>query len=112
MVVKKTKRQDEVKTDNEIYSIDSSLYDVCPSICKILYSNKKGTGFLIKLYLKDESLFCLMTNEHIITKEMIENNDEMEVYYDNQKERIKIVLDNSQRFIRNFKILIILLLKF
>jgi len=100
---KKTKRQDEVKTDNEIYSIDSSLYDVCPSICKILYSNKKGTGFLIKLYLKDAPLFCLMTNEHIITKEMIENNDEIEVYYDNQKERIKIVLDNRERFIRNFK---------
>ena len=100
---KKTKRQNEVKTDNEIYSTDSSLYDVCPSICKILYSNKKGTGFLIKLYLKDAPLFCLMTNEHIITKEMIENNDEIEVYYDNQKERIKIVLDNRERFIRNFK---------
>ena len=64
---KKSKRQNEVKTDNEIYSIDSNLYDVCPSICKILYSNKKGTGFLIKLYLKDAPLFCLMTNEHIIT---------------------------------------------
>ena len=100
---KKTKRQDEVKTDNEIYTIDSSLYNVCPSICKILYSNKKGTGFLIKLCLKDAPLFCLMTNEHIITKEMIENNDEIEVYYDNQKERIKIVLDNRERFIRNFK---------
>ena len=97
------KRQNEVKTDNEIYTIDSSLYNVCPSICKILYSNKKGTGFLIKLYLKDAPLFCLMTNEHIITKEMIENNNEIEVFYDNQKERIKIVLDNSERFIRNFK---------
>ena len=34
---------------------------------------------------------------------MIENNNEIEVYYDNQKERIKIVLDNRERFIRNFK---------
>jgi len=42
-----------------------------------------------------------MTCEHI-TNEIIENNKKMEVYYDNQKKRIKRKLNKIERFIRNF----------
>ena len=35
--------------DSKMYPIDSCLYKVCPSICKISYSNKVGTSFFIKL---------------------------------------------------------------
>jgi len=43
-----------------------------------------------------------MTCEHIITNEIIENNKRIEIYYDNQKKRIKIELNKNERFIRNF----------
>ena len=85
-----------------MYPIDSYLYDVCPSICKIIYHNKVGTGFFIKLYKNDKPLFSLMTNEYIITKNMIEKKEEIEVYYDNQKKRIKISLNKNERFIQSF----------
>ena len=43
----KEKRKDEVEIDgSNIHQIDSFLYEVCPSICKIIFLNKIGTGFL------------------------------------------------------------------
>ena len=44
-----------------------------------------------------------MTNEHIIEKEMIEKKEEIEVYYNNQKKRIKITLNKEERFIQCYK---------
>ena len=35
------------------------------------------------------NLFTLMTNEHIITKDIIEKKETIEVYYDNQKKKNK-----------------------
>jgi len=96
------KGKNEIMTNNGILPINPNLYDVCPSICRILYSNKIGSGFLIKLHLKDKPLFCLMTNGHVITEEMIKKKDKIDVYYDNQKERIKITLNKEERFIQNF----------
>ena len=98
------KKKNEVNTNNGIVPINPNLYDVCHSICRILNSNKNkiSSGFLIKIHSKDKPLFCLMTNGHTITEEMIKNNDKIDVYYDNQKERIQIHLNIKDRFIQNF----------
>ena len=105
---KTNQRKNEVIiAGSEIRSIDSCLFEVCPSICKILYPTekgiKKGTGFLIKLYKENEPLFCLMTNDHVITKEVIEKKTEIEVFYYNEKKRIKIILDQKERLIHSYK---------
>ena len=104
---RRKRKNEEIITGSKIRSIDSCLFEVCPSICKIVYQIeegiKKGTGFLIKLYKGDEPLFCLMTNEHVITKEVIEKKIEIEVFYYNTKKRIKIILDENKRFIQNYK---------
>jgi len=100
---KKEEKKPEVEIDDSsIHQIDSFLYDICPSICKIIVFNKVGTGFFIKLYKANKPIFLLMANEHIIEKEMIENKQEIEVYYDNQKKRIKITLDKNERFIESY----------
>ena len=45
------------------------------SICKIEYkigtSINLSSGFLIKFFKGEKDFFCLMTNEHVITKELI-----------------------------------------
>ena len=100
---KKEEKKPEVEIDDSsIHQINSFLYDICPSICKIIFFNKVGTGFFIKLYKANKPIFLLMTNEHIIEKEMIENKQEIEVDYDNQKKRIKIILDKNERFIESY----------
>ena len=76
----KSERRNEVKiAGSKIEEIDLSilgLYKACKSVCKILYKisddeYKKGTGFFIKLYKEEKELYCLLSNEHVITKELI-----------------------------------------
>ena len=89
-------------------SVDPDLYyiySVCPSVCKIRYLKTKGTGFLIKLNANNHSFFCLMTNEHIIKKEVINRKEEIELLYDNEDKSSKIMLDKNERFIKTFKFL-------
>ena len=75
-------RRNEVKNkDKPIKEVDLSLYKVIKSVCKIIYENKVGTGFLIKLYKDEKELNCLMSNQHVITKEMIELNKIIDINY-------------------------------
>ena len=69
-------RINEVEIKNsEIKEVDISLTKVVKSICKITYGNKCGSGFLIKLYNVGKELFCLMTNHHVITKELVDSKE-------------------------------------
>ena len=75
-------RKNEVETKSSVIKeININLYEVCKSVCKIIYKNNFGTGFLIKLYKGEKELFCLMSNQHVITKEMIESNEIIDVRY-------------------------------
>ena len=43
-----------------------------------------------------------MTNEHVVTKNMIENENTIKVYYDNEKKNVKIKLNPNERIIEIF----------
>ena len=88
--------------NSKIIRIDKCLSKVSKSICKIIVSNIIGTGFLIKLFRGNESFYCLMTNEHIITREMVESKDTIEILYDNQYKRKEIRLDKDERYIKDY----------
>ena len=68
--VKGKNRTNEVEISNSpLNKVDRYISIVSLSICKIKYSNRKGTGFLIKLKKKnEEDSYFLMTNEHVITR--------------------------------------------
>ena len=96
---------DEIKNqainkNSDIKEINKDLYKVCKSICKIIFKNKFGTGFLIKLYKDEKEINCLMTNEHVIKKDMIESKEIIDVKYDFEDKWIKIKLDIDERFIK------------
>ena len=107
---KKFKRNkcEEINRINEAYIRPSKIYPLVPilnvvkSICKIItYSPAKiGSGFLINLPSKEKPFYCLMTNEHIIEEEMIENGETISFSYDIEKENRKIKLKN--RVIKHF----------
>ena len=84
-------RINEVETKNsEIKEVDVSLTKVVKSICKITYGNKCGTGFLIKLYQDGKELFCLMTNPHVITKELVDSKEMINVKYNYESNGFKL----------------------
>lgn len=77
-------------------------------MCKIsvIYEGDEsfGSGFFIKLTKDNKPLYCLMTNEHIIKKEMIKSNQihMINVSFDNGKKQRNIILDKSERFMKEF----------
>jgi len=96
-------KEAEVK-ENPIQEIDLNVHEVMKSVCKISYQIGKkvvyGTGFFIKLYKGQEELLCLLTNEHVIPEYLIESKMIINVYYNSEKNWIKIQLDKDKRFIK------------
>jgi len=66
-------------TSSLFEKIDLHLSNVTKSICKIKIDTKSetiiGTGFLLKFYIDQELFYCLMSNEHIIKNNIIQNNN-------------------------------------
>ena len=91
---------ESLKKNSKIEDVDMSLNEVCKSVCKIITKNSVASGFLIKLYKEQKELYCLMTNEHVINKKMIESKDIINFYYNYEKEWKQIKLDPTQRFIK------------
>ena len=94
-------RINEVEIKNsEIKEVDVSLTKVVKSICKITYGNKCGIGFLIKLYQDGKELFCLMTNHHVITKELVDSKEMINVKYNYESKWVQIKLDTNETSIK------------
>ena len=47
--------------------------------------------------------FFLVSNEHVITENMINNKDKIYIYYDNEFENFILELDEKERYIKSFK---------
>ena len=76
--------------DSTLFRNDISLLQTTASLCKMKTNDKISSGFLIKLFKDKKYFFCLMTNEHVITKDMLENQESLVLYFDNEKKRKKL----------------------
>ena len=87
--------------------VDRYISNVSKSICKIKIPTNIGTifgtGFLLKEYIAQELFYCLMTNEHVITKDIINKDTTVYIYYDNEFKMVNIKLDEKERYIKSFK---------
>ena len=87
--------------------LDSCLIDVSKSVCKIKIGKKSesvfGSGFLLRYLINEKYFYCLMSNEHIITKDLIKNSGIIIVSYNNENKILEIKLNEKERFIRHFK---------
>jgi len=82
--------------------IQKNIFKVSRSICKINTNNTNGTGFLIKFIKGEKDFFCLISSEHLIKKSIIQNKETISLYYDNETQKKEIILDENERFIRDF----------
>ena len=107
IVIKNESSRSKTST-SDIKKIDICLHDVIKSTCKIVIkksANKKskGSGFLIKLSRGNIPFNCLISNEHLINKDLIESEAKIEVYYNFEKKKVEIELKRSERFIQDYQ---------
>ena len=86
-------RNEAIINNNPIILIPDKVITATKSLCKIFIGNQASSGFLIKLFKVDEDFFCLMTNEHVITKDIIKNKEKIKFYYDNESKSKEIYLN-------------------
>ena len=101
---KKSRKDSKEGTKNEVKTKISKITNISfvKSICKISYETDVGSGFLIKLEKQNTPLYCLMSNEHVINKEMISKKKKIKVSYNNESKEIEIELDTNKRFIKDY----------
>ena len=89
--------------EQKFYTIDPYIAKVSKAMCKIETNKKISSGFLIKLFKGEKEFFCLMTNEHTITKEMIAKRSSFNFYYDSSDFQSKTIdLNPQERYIKYF----------
>ena len=91
-------------------NINKDYYELSKSICKIkieLENEKgiiiKGTGFFLHFVVCGEYFNCLISNEHVIRRDLININTIINILYDNEKRVANIKLNIKERYIKNFK---------
>ena len=65
-----------------------------------------GHGFFIKFFKGNEDFYCLMTNDHVITEDMLNQKKTIRFYYDLDSKSVKfkeINLNSEERYIKYFK---------
>ena len=84
--------------------LDPCIVNVSKSLCFIQTPSSSGSGFLIKLFKGTQDFYCLMTCEHVIKRQMVNQRKTIKFFYDcfNAKQ-IEIVLNPDERLIQDFK---------
>ena len=72
-------------------------------ICKINNKKGKGTGFFCHILYNNKNIRVLITNNHIIDEEIIKENDELLVALNDEKEKIKIKINDNRKIYTNSK---------
>ena len=85
----KNNRKNEciIKGSPPFEKIDRIIAYVSKSICKVIIKKEsfysQGTGFLLAIWIDNERFFCLVSNEHVIKKEFLNDEYIIKISYDN-----------------------------
>ena len=103
--------QTNLMNDESILDPSKSFIELDPDIskklsqkiCKIVIETQKGrqigTGFILAFPIDLEWFYCLITNDHVINNESINNNDVVNISYEKE---VNIKLDKNKRYIKSF----------
>ena len=110
-----TSKKDRIKeckivSSSPLEKVDRIISKVSKSICKIQIKTenelkiKKGSGFLLAFDIENkERFYCLISNEHVIKEELLNNDNDIYFSYDNEFRTANINLNNKERYMKSFK---------
>jgi len=96
--------EDEILINNHEIQKKNLEFKVLLSSVKIeIDQNHFGSGFFLKLKKNNgKEFYCVMTNQHVITPEMIEQKITISILYENENSALIIKLDQEDRFIKYY----------
>ena len=95
------KKEKEIKTSLEPVSLKGTekiLDQMKNCVCRIL-NNEKGTGFFTKIPYKSKLLPVLITNNHVLGQNDIENKKTITLYLNNDNQKVKKIKMDENRLI-------------
>ena len=57
----------------------SLLSTMIQSICEIMKEDEYGVGFFSKINYKNNEIYCLLTNNHVLSKDDLENDIKIKI---------------------------------
>ena len=100
---------EEYKIINEKHHYNSALNKIknlsnlSKGTVKIILKDDLASGCFLKFKRNKRTFFCLITNQHVITSEMVDKEEEITIKYDNDEKTAKIKLNRNKRIIVCFK---------
>ena len=98
-----SRREEGLIKENPIMPLPISISRVLKSLCKIKTPYKIGSGFLVQFEEQDKIFFCLMSNEHVIQKVLVEKKETISFKYEYETKEKEIYLNPEERFIKDFR---------
>ena len=100
----KTFIQNQAATNHAAQIPEEASDKLYNSIVKIVLPKIYGTGFFMTINIKEKKRNFLLTNFHVISLELIDSKQTINIYYGKKEFEIKktIKLDVNERFIRYF----------
>ena len=86
--------QEKPKQDNNIFNLNY--------IC-LISSPIKGIGFFLKIDIDNKPFYCIITNIEFNKKELLDLNENIEVYFNGLQNKFIINLKEKKRFLRFYK---------
>ena len=85
-----------------INKIDN-IFKVSRGTLKIELENETGSGFFLKFKRNNKPFYCIMTNHHVITSDLIKDKKKVIIKYENETKELSIDLNNQERIIICFQ---------
>ena len=86
--IKEINEKDYIIKVYQISEIESNNVNISKSICKIKIENNSetilGIGCLLKFWVHQELYYFLISNEHTIKKDIINNNNIISLYFNGE----------------------------
>ena len=99
---KKRKENILLPSSLSLAEISSITNQMMKSIFMLEFEGKTCTGCLVKISIKNRSIFCLLTNNEILNDNFINNNKEINVFFNNGKVIKKIEISEEKiKYVNN-----------
>ena len=92
---------EEINEINESFT-PNYIKEFGRSLCKIIIGEKIASGFFMITKINQQKVRFLITNNHVISDQMIIQKINIEIYLECINEKRVIQLDNEQRLIKTF----------